>query len=162
MIWNCQAAVSAGCVPNSLAGSDSPPGVHELFGVEFLLHNLGKTIRAWATSSPFRAAVLPYVATVVVMMATIALCTLSLFQSNAFFIVMVAVLGCSWFGIGLNIVQALVRLHGGTVTVRSEGVNRGSEFVIRLPLSSGELADRLPSQAASAPQKVAMPAPIAT
>jgi signal transduction histidine kinase len=37
-------------------------------------------------------------------------------------------------GIGLHLAQALVRLHGGTVTAASDGPGRGSEFVVRLPL----------------------------
>jgi hypothetical protein len=38
-------------------------------------------------------------------------------------------------GIGLSLVQRLVRMHGGTVTAHSEGAGHGSEFVVRLPLS---------------------------
>ncbi|MEO5826390.1 MAG: ATP-binding protein [Gemmatimonadales bacterium] len=36
-------------------------------------------------------------------------------------------------GIGLTVVQSIVELHGGTVSVRSEGVGHGSEFVVTLP-----------------------------
>ncbi|KFC68501.1 ATP-binding protein [Massilia sp. LC238] len=40
-------------------------------------------------------------------------------------------------GIGLALVKSLVALHGGRVAAFSEGPNKGSEFVIRLPLLSG-------------------------
>ena len=37
-------------------------------------------------------------------------------------------------GIGLSLVRDLVTLHGGSVQVRSDGVGKGSEFTVRLPL----------------------------
>jgi two-component system CheB/CheR fusion protein len=37
-------------------------------------------------------------------------------------------------GIGLALVRDLVRLHGGSVQVRSDGLGKGSEFTVRLPL----------------------------
>jgi len=39
-------------------------------------------------------------------------------------------------GVGLTLVQKIVALHGGTVAAHSEGIDRGSEFVVRLPRDS--------------------------
>jgi two-component system CheB/CheR fusion protein len=39
-------------------------------------------------------------------------------------------------GIGLTLVRQLVELHGGSVNALSDGPGRGSEFTIRLPLTS--------------------------
>jgi CheY-like chemotaxis protein/anti-sigma regulatory factor (Ser/Thr protein kinase) len=36
-------------------------------------------------------------------------------------------------GVGLTLVKRLVELHGGTVSASSDGLNQGSEFVVRLP-----------------------------
>lgn len=41
-------------------------------------------------------------------------------------------------GLGLTLVRSLVEMHGGTVEASSEGLGKGSEFVIRLP-SGGPL-----------------------
>jgi signal transduction histidine kinase/CheY-like chemotaxis protein len=37
-------------------------------------------------------------------------------------------------GIGLTLVRSLVGLHGGSITAHSDGLGKGSEFVVRLPL----------------------------
>jgi CheY-like chemotaxis protein len=55
-------------------------------------------------------------------------------------------------GIGLSVVQRLIELHGGTVTAQSAGIGKGSEFIVRLPLTSAPGA--LPR-----PAPVAPPAP---
>ncbi|MGQ0697702.1 MAG: PAS domain-containing protein [Panacagrimonas sp.] len=38
-------------------------------------------------------------------------------------------------GIGLSLARSLVQLHGGVVEARSQGIGKGSEFVVRLPLA---------------------------
>jgi signal transduction histidine kinase/ActR/RegA family two-component response regulator len=43
-------------------------------------------------------------------------------------------------GIGLTLVRSLVQLHGGSVTAASDGIGRGSEFQVRLPLATGDAA----------------------
>ena len=42
-------------------------------------------------------------------------------------------------GIGLTIVRNLVERHGGSVRAQSEGLGRGSEFVVRLPRAARSL-----------------------
>jgi len=41
-------------------------------------------------------------------------------------------------GLGLAIVKNVVELHGGRVSVRSEGIGKGTTFRVELPLSQGE------------------------
>jgi PAS domain S-box-containing protein len=41
-------------------------------------------------------------------------------------------------GIGLSVVKEITQLHGGSVQVRSDGVGKGSDFSVRLPLASRE------------------------
>ena len=48
-------------------------------------------------------------------------------------------------GIGLTLVRKLAEMHGGTITATSEGEGRGSEFVLRLPLTEVPDVGRRPS-----------------
>jgi PAS domain S-box-containing protein len=41
-------------------------------------------------------------------------------------------------GIGLTLARKLVMLHGGTLTARSDGPGRGSDFAVRLPLMTAD------------------------
>lgn len=41
-------------------------------------------------------------------------------------------------GIGLSLVKGIVELHGGSVEAHSEGIGKGSEFVIRLPAAEAD------------------------
>jgi signal transduction histidine kinase/ActR/RegA family two-component response regulator len=66
--------------------------------------------------------------------------------------------GGGGLGIGLAISRRLIELHGGSITVRSEGLGRGSEFLIRLPLGASVVRSasslRQGSRAAQRPQRV--------
>ena len=44
----------------------------------------------------------------------------------------------SGLGIGLSLTRGLVELHGGHIEARSEGAQRGAEFVVRLPRLGAE------------------------
>ena len=47
-------------------------------------------------------------------------------------------------GIGLTIVRHLTEMHGGTVSATSEGLGKGTEFSVRLPLSQIRAATTVP------------------
>ena len=49
-------------------------------------------------------------------------------------------------GLGLTLVRSLVEMHGGSVQAQSEGLNRGSEFIVRLPIlaESAAVAESTP------------------
>ena len=38
-------------------------------------------------------------------------------------------------GIGLSLARQVVRMHGGSIAVKSDGIGHGSEFIVRLPRS---------------------------
>jgi signal transduction histidine kinase/DNA-binding NarL/FixJ family response regulator len=47
-------------------------------------------------------------------------------------------------GIGLTLVKNLISMHGGTVEARSDGLGKGSEFLIRLPTALAPLQSEEP------------------
>jgi two-component system CheB/CheR fusion protein len=55
-------------------------------------------------------------------------------------------------GVGLTLVKSLVEMHGGSVSAFSEGEGKGSEFVVRLPLSRAA-PEGEPTTARSLPQR---------
>lgn len=56
-------------------------------------------------------------------------------------------------GIGLNLVARLLQMHGGSIEAVSGGMDRGSEFVVRLPLSE------IPDRGSTAEPEKAVPPP---
>jgi PAS domain S-box-containing protein len=50
-------------------------------------------------------------------------------------------------GVGLTLVERLIKMHGGRVEARSEGPGHGSEFVVRLPLKPEQPIVRPPGEA---------------
>jgi CheY-like chemotaxis protein/anti-sigma regulatory factor (Ser/Thr protein kinase) len=61
-------------------------------------------------------------------------------------------------GLGLTLVQELAQLHGGTASAHSDGLGRGSEFVVRLPLAEGKVIsgrrDRAPESTEAESRRV--------
>jgi len=43
-------------------------------------------------------------------------------------------------GVGLSLSRRLMELHGGTIEARSDGANRGAEFVARMPAAGAEMS----------------------
>ncbi|QNA90203.1 PAS domain-containing sensor histidine kinase [Massilia sp. Dwa41.01b] len=56
-------------------------------------------------------------------------------------------------GIGLAVVREIVALHQGTIEVRSEGIGKGSEFIVRIPLHQphGSESEPLPAPGEAVP-----------
>ena len=53
-------------------------------------------------------------------------------------------------GIGLTLVERLVKLHGGSVEAHSEGLGHGSDFIVRLPMLAGPVSAHPPPPASPA------------
>jgi CheY-like chemotaxis protein len=61
-------------------------------------------------------------------------------------------------GVGLTLVKHLVELHGGSIVAQSEGLGRGSQFSIRLPVvaPSGDASTAQSAAGASAPARTSL------
>ncbi|HEY9385200.1 MAG TPA: PAS domain S-box protein [Gemmatimonadales bacterium] len=60
-------------------------------------------------------------------------------------------------GIGLHLAQRLVGMHGGVLSVRSEGAGAGSEFRVRIPLPAAASPAAGPEPDTRAPLRAAAP-----
>ena len=63
-------------------------------------------------------------------------------------------------GIGLTLVKTLVEMHRGSIEAKSEGLGRGSEFIVSLPMTSLSCTDEPQTQGPSCawfPSSVALP-----
>jgi signal transduction histidine kinase/ActR/RegA family two-component response regulator len=61
----------------------------------------------------------------------------------------------SGLGLGLSIVRHLVEMHGGEVRAESAGLEKGSTFVVRLPVRRAD--PHVPSDDANVPSPVSLP-----
>jgi CheY-like chemotaxis protein len=60
-------------------------------------------------------------------------------------------------GIGLTLVRRLVELHGGDITAYSEGLDKGAEFVVRLPVREVSSKPAQPVTTPAIPAKATQP-----
>ncbi len=60
-------------------------------------------------------------------------------------------LASSGLGLGLSLVRTLVRLHGGSVVAESEGLGRGSRFIVDLPQAATPLSEPAPAPKSDPP-----------
>ena len=58
-------------------------------------------------------------------------------------------------GIGLALAKRLTEMHGGSIAVRSEGLDRGSAFVLQLPVMKAEKEPTPVAATAGAPKRAA-------
>ena len=54
-------------------------------------------------------------------------------------------------GIGLTLARNLVEMHGGSISATSEGLGKGSEFTVRLPLASAAETELAPESSKGQP-----------
>jgi two-component system CheB/CheR fusion protein len=59
-------------------------------------------------------------------------------------------------GIGLSLVKDLVALHGGTVQANSDGIGKGSEFIVRLPAEVKQRAAKAPERSLPVPKEATL------
>ncbi len=57
----------------------------------------------------------------------------------------------SGLGIGLTLARSLVELHGGSITAQSEGLGKGSTFILRLPITEDQTPPPLEAQTLARP-----------